>query len=56
VEDFTRIDKDGDGYLNYNEIVFDIADTDKDGLLSLEEYAAARAAGNLADTAGDFLE
>merc|ERR1712212_422455 len=27
--DFNRIDKDGDGQLNYNEIAFDIADANK---------------------------
>jgi len=50
-DDFNRIDKDGDGMLNYNEVAFDVADTNKDGMLSQEEYYNARAAGNLSNTA-----
>ena len=50
--DFARIDKDGDGQLNYNEVAFDIADVNKDSQLSLGEYHDARAAGNLSNTAG----
>jgi len=50
--DFARIDKDGDGLLNYNEVAFDAADVNKDSQLSLGEYADARAAGNLNNTAG----
>jgi len=41
--DFRRIDKDGDGNLNYMEIVFDAADSDKNSALSLGEYFEARA-------------
>jgi len=52
-EDFNRIDKDGDGTLNYNEIAFDAADANKDGLLSPEEYYDARYSGNLGNTAGN---
>jgi len=52
VQDFNRIDKDGDGMLNYNEVAFDVSDANKDGLLSREEYYNARATGNLANTAG----
>jgi len=52
IDDFNRIDKDGDGMLNYNEVAFDVADTNKDGVLSQEEYYNARAAGNLGNTAG----
>jgi len=52
VDDFSRIDKDGDGMLNYNEVAFDAADTNKDSQLSLGEYYSARAAGNLNNTAG----
>merc|ERR1712025_1031125 len=51
-DDFSRIDKDGDGMLNYNEVAFDIADQNKDGLLSQGEYFSARATGNLGNTAG----
>jgi len=50
--DFARIDKDGDGQLNYNEVAFDIADVNKDSQLSLSEYHDARVAGNLSNTAG----
>jgi len=49
--DFNRIDKDGDGQLNYNEVAFDIADANKDSQLSFAEYATARASGNLGNTA-----
>jgi len=52
IDDFNRIYKDGDGMLNYNEVAFDVADTNKDGVLSQEEYFNARAAGNLGNTAG----
>jgi len=51
-EDFSRIDKDGDGMLNYNKVAFDIADQNKDGVLSHGEYFNARATGNLSNTAG----
>jgi len=49
--DFNRIDKDGNGRLNYNEIAFDAADKNKDSQLSFQEYADARARGNLGNTA-----
>jgi len=52
MNDFNRIDKDGDGMLNYNEVAFDAADANKDGQLSLGEYYNARATGNLSNTAG----
>jgi len=51
VNDFIRIDKDGDGQLNYNEVAFDAADMNKDEQLSFDEYYHARATGNLANTA-----
>jgi len=54
VDDFNRIDKDGDGQLNYNEVAFDTADLNKDGQLSLGEYYNARAAGNLSNTAANL--
>merc|ERR1719320_284538 len=50
--DFNRIDKDGDGQLNYNEVAFDVADANKDSQLSFNEYADARASGNLGNNAG----
>jgi len=49
--DFNRIDKDGDGRLNYNEFAFDAADKNKDSQLSFQEYVDARSKGNLANTA-----
>ena len=52
IGDFNRIDKDGDGMLNYNEVAFDAADANKDSQLSLGEYYNARATGNLNNTAG----
>ena len=52
IDDFNRIDKDGDGMLNYNEVAFDAADTNKDSQLSLGEYHNARATGNLSNTSG----
>jgi len=53
--DFNRIDKSGDGRLNYNEVAYDIADRNKDSQLSFGEYSSARGAGNLGNTAGyDF--
>merc|ERR1719403_123839 len=51
--DFNRIDKDGDGMLNYNEVAYDAADANKDSQLSFGEYAAARGSGNLGNTAGN---
>jgi len=51
MEDFNRIDKDGDGMLNYNEVAFDAADANKDGKPSFGEYYDARAAGYLSNTA-----
>jgi len=40
--DFSRVDKNGNLLLSIDEIAFDIADTDKDSELSLEEFARAR--------------
>jgi len=45
--DFDRIDKNGDGLLYFDEIEFDMADTNRDGELSLKEYYAARAENTL---------
>jgi len=42
VIDFSRIDKNGNLLLTIDEIAFDIADTNKDSELSLEEFARAR--------------
>jgi len=51
ISDFDAIDKNGDGSLNYDEIAFAIADTNKDNKLSLEEYESARANRVFVDTA-----
>jgi len=50
VSDFNAIDKNGDGFLNYDEIAFAIADIKKNGILSPEEYGAARTDGIFVDT------
>jgi len=50
LNDFNRIDKDGNGVLKYEEIIFDIADVNKDGDLSPDEYLAARADGFYTET------
>jgi len=42
VTDFSRIDKDGNMLITLDEISFDTADTNKDGELSLEEFARVR--------------
>jgi len=39
VEDFDRVDIGKSGFLNFNEFIFDIADHNEDGLLSLPEYS-----------------
>jgi len=49
-KDFDIIDKNVDGFLNYDEVAFAIADTTKDGRLSYEEYEAALAVGIFTDT------
>jgi len=48
--DFDIIDRNGDQFLNYEEVAFAIADIKKDGKLSLEEYEAARADRIFVDT------
>jgi len=45
--DFKRIDKDNNALLTFNEILFDAIDSDKDGLLSTEEYSQARSGEEL---------
>merc|ERR1719320_99165 len=47
VDDFKRIDKNGDGILNSTEMAFDYADTNKSGKLGFGQYAAARFSGIL---------
>jgi len=48
--DFQRIDKDGDGLLNYDDLAFAMADTSKDGKLSLVEFSRARADSGMSET------
>jgi len=50
IADFKIIDRNVDGYLNYDEVAYAIADTSKDGKLSYDEYKVARAEGILLDT------
>merc|ERR1712060_379393 len=38
IADFNRIDRTGDGQLSYGEVAFDIADSNKDGVLDINEY------------------
>jgi len=43
LDDFERVDKNHDGVLTFLEIAFDSADSNKDGKLSIPEYAETRA-------------
>jgi len=47
--DFDRVDRNGDGFLDLDEIEFDSADSNKDGGLSYDEYHVARVARTLTD-------
>jgi len=47
--DFDRVDRNGDGVLDLDEIEFDVADSNKDGGLSYDEYHVARADRTLTD-------
>jgi len=43
--DFRRIDKNRDGVLSYPEVAYDIADTNKDGVLDFNEYSTGYGTG-----------
>jgi len=47
--DFDRVDRNGDGVLDLDEIEFDSADSNRDGGLSYEEYHVARVERTLTD-------
>jgi len=52
LSDFSQIDKDVNGQLNYNEDAFDIADANTNEQLSFGEYQNARTSGQLGNRAG----
>jgi len=43
LKDFSRVDRDDNTLLTFNEVLFDTFDTDKDGMISPMEYSHARA-------------
>merc|ERR1719427_1811197 len=51
VEDFNRIDKDGDGMLNYNEVAFDIADANQGVMMPQTGYCNTCETGDRSNTA-----
>jgi len=53
VQSFDRIDRGEDDFLNYDEFVFNIADDNKDNVLSQVEYTNARALYMFVETATD---
>jgi len=55
VMQFYRIDKSDDDLLNYDEVIFSNADSNKDNLLSTVEYSAARADYMFGETATDAI-
>jgi len=54
--DFDRVEKNGDYVLNFIEFVFDQADTNKDGVISLNEFSLARLKHRLLQTADEDVE
>jgi len=52
--DFKRVDKNNDEVLSFLEVVFDIADLSKDGILSIVEFTEARAQELLGRSATDI--
>jgi len=50
VQDFERADKSDNGFVDFDEIMFEIVDLDEDGSLSPSEYATARSHNRFADT------
>lgn len=53
LQSFARIDRGEDNFLNYDEFAFNIADDNKDDVLSKMEYSDARAAYMFVETATD---
>jgi len=50
IDDYDRIDRGHQGFLTYDEVVFDLADVNKDGFLSLQEYSEARIENRYGET------
>lgn len=50
---FKRVDRSESGFLSIDEFIFDFADKDGDGLISLLEYSEARAKKDFGETATD---
>jgi len=50
VQDFERADKSDNGFVDFEEIMFEIVDLDEDGSLSPVEYAEARSHNRFEDT------
>jgi len=53
VDAFHRADKGGNGLINFEELIFEIADNDGDGVLSFSEYSAARSQNRFYETYSD---
>jgi len=51
VEEFERADKSENGYVNFEEIIFELADLDEDGVLNISEYSIARSHNRFDETA-----
>jgi len=47
---FERVDRSSNGKINFDEFVFDVVDANKDGVISLKDYSAARLEGRFIKT------